>query len=209
MIEQPWLQWAFTSCFAATGLFSAVAMGLDRGAVARIGHAWHLLMSAGMAAMVWPWGMTLAPGAQALLFLIATGWFTLLFAQETSRRRAGHAPGHPRWHQPYHALMMAAMAWMLWAMLPAEGASSVDHHHHHALPAWSALIGVGFLVAMLTGTAIFAVDASLEVSRVRRARRAVGQTRLVSAPRWQLTENSCQAAMSLGMAAMIVPMLAA
>lgn len=206
MISEPWLQWALTFCFCATGIWTMFRLFVDPELSEKVGHGFHALMSAGMATMVWPWGMSLALGAQAALFVIATGWF---FGVAISAKRSGASPVHYLWHLPYHAVMMAAMAWMLIAMLPM-GSDSTSHEHHHALPLGSALLGVAFLIAMLAGGAIFAVDAALQSSRKHHQHEHKKQhqndARKMVVPTLDHLNN---AAMSIGMATMIIPMVAA
>lgn len=206
MISEPWLQWALTICFCATGIWTTFRLFADLELSDKVGHGFHALMSAGMATMVWPWGMSLALGAQAALFVIATGWFlgVAIYA-----KRSGASPVHYLWHLPYHAVMMAAMAWMLIAMLPM-GFDSPSHEHHHGLPLGSALLGVAFLIAMLAGGAIFAVDSALNFSRKHHQRenpnRHQNDARKTVVP---ILDHLNNAAMSFGMAAMIIPMVAA
>jgi hypothetical protein len=58
--------------------------------------------------MVWPATMSFARLPQLALFGFAAAWFVVATA-----RGAAHGG---RWHPGYHAVMMAAMAWMVFAM---------------------------------------------------------------------------------------------
>ncbi|MGK2379538.1 DUF5134 domain-containing protein [Gordonia tangerina] len=91
-----------------------------------IGHLLHIVMAAAMIAMAWPFGMDLPTTGPMVFFLGAGMWFVvaaIVFA-DTTAERAAHG---------YHAVMMAAMAWMYAVMhgdlLPGS-ASNVDTDAH-------------------------------------------------------------------------------
>ncbi|WP_329044439.1 DUF5134 domain-containing protein [Amycolatopsis sp. NBC_01488] len=67
-----------------------------------------LAMCAAMVAMVWPATMGVAGLPQVVLFGLAAAWFAVAAA-----RGAAH---EGRWHPGYHAAMMLAMVWMVFAM---------------------------------------------------------------------------------------------
>lgn len=91
-----------------------------------IGHLLHIVMSAAMIVMAWPFGMDLPATGPMVFFLAAGVWFVIaaiVFA-ETTAERAAHG---------YHAVMMAAMAWMYAVMhgdLLPGAASSMDTDAH-------------------------------------------------------------------------------
>jgi hypothetical protein len=104
VIPEPALRWVFTVAFAAVGAF-CLYRGLRDGALTRrVSGVLHLVLCAGMIAMAWPAAMDFAPAPQLLVFGFAAVWYTGLLV---SGARA---------HDGYHAVMAAAMAWMVLVM---------------------------------------------------------------------------------------------
>ncbi|MEV7043547.1 DUF5134 domain-containing protein [Amycolatopsis sp. NPDC051061] len=123
MIPEPALRWIFTVAFAAAGAF-CLYRGFRAGtAVQRVSGVLHLALCGGMIAMAWPATMDLAPAPQVLLFGFAAVWFTGLLVSGA------------RGHDGYHAVMAAAMVWMVLVM--SAGAS----------PAPAAVLAVVFAAA--------------------------------------------------------------
>ncbi|GAA1479849.1 DUF5134 domain-containing protein [Gordonia sinesedis] len=85
-----------------------------------VGHGLHLVMAAAMGAMAWPATMDWPTIAPMIVFLLAAGWFVVAAAVFAGDRAARIADG-------YHAVMMAAMAWMYAVMngslLPGSSAN--------------------------------------------------------------------------------------
>lgn len=83
----------------------------------------HSVMCAAMVVMAWPVGMELPPLGPILFFLVATVWFLLVAAHVFSGTAARLTNG-------YHAIMMAAVAWLYAVMgggLPGQHGHSPDH----------------------------------------------------------------------------------
>lgn len=134
MISSLPLAWALTALFAATGFYAlarwATAVSERRSAAHRTAELAHLLMSAAMIVMTWTWYGSAGLWTQIVLFGVL-GMFFLVTASRgipcgPSGRLAGAA----------HALMAAAMVWMLAAMplimaSPAEAAGGGGAHAHH------------------------------------------------------------------------------
>ncbi|MET8994041.1 DUF5134 domain-containing protein [Amycolatopsis sp. NPDC004169] len=108
MIEATGLRWILTAVFAAAGAFCLYRCIRHGTAASRIGDVLHAAMCAAMVAMVWPATMGLAGLPQVVLFGFAAAWFAVAAVR-------GGAHGS-RWHPGYHAVMMLAMVWMVFAM---------------------------------------------------------------------------------------------
>ncbi|ORB12201.1 hypothetical protein BST37_16985 [Mycobacterium noviomagense] len=83
----------------------------------------HIVMCAAMVVMAWPVGMELAPLGPIIFFLAATVWFMLVAALVFSGTAERLING-------YHAIMMAAVAWLYAVMnggLPGQHSHSPDH----------------------------------------------------------------------------------
>ncbi|MBK1787642.1 DUF5134 domain-containing protein [Prauserella cavernicola] len=211
MIGSPVLAWLLTALFAATTAWCLRVLP-SLGAWARVDAGWHALMGAAMIAMIWHWGMAIPLAPQVVLFALGCLWFL-------SRTAAGHSHsgGHtaPRGAGAHHAMMMAAMAWMVATMPELMAGSDPDSGggHHHALgdavslsqsPASSptALIaghvalGLGFVALCLPWLArAFALGRHLPDPRS-------------PAPGREVADCACHGAMSFGMGVMFLAMLA-
>ncbi|MEU3344936.1 DUF5134 domain-containing protein [Streptomyces sp. NPDC006700] len=82
------------------------------GVADRLDHALHAAMGTLMIAMAWPWGMDLPVVPQVVLFSVAALWF---MAAAPFRARES-SPGRAVLAALPHAVMMGAMAWMVWVM---------------------------------------------------------------------------------------------
>lgn len=108
MIDDLPLRWLVTGLF----LFSAVGFALvadRRSWTSVVSHGLHATMAIAMAAMAWPQGLGLPPTPAEAFFLAAALWF--LVAAVIVARLIG-----ARLAFGYHAVKMAAMAWMYAAM---------------------------------------------------------------------------------------------
>jgi hypothetical protein len=88
----------------------------------RFGDVLHAAMCVAMVAMAWPATMAFARLPQLALFGFAAVWFAVATA-----RGAAHGGHDGRWQPGFHAVMMAAMAWMVFAMpraMVGSGAAS-------------------------------------------------------------------------------------
>ncbi|MEU8639869.1 DUF5134 domain-containing protein [Amycolatopsis sp. NPDC048633] len=119
MIEATGLRWILTIVFAATGFFCLYRCFRQGPVTSRFGDVLHAAMCVAMVAMAWPATMAFARLPQLALFGFAAVWFAVATA-----RGAAHGS---RWHPAFHAVMMAAMAWMVFAMpraMVGSGAAS-------------------------------------------------------------------------------------
>lgn len=186
MIESVELRWALTGLFLVTGCYSVTQLVVLKRWRERLGALLHVLMSAAMVVMAWPWGVGVFVGPQIALFSIATAWFVGEWVTAARRSGSNH-DAHPSWHQAFHAAMMGAMVWMLAAM-PANGEGG---HVHGSLPAWSAVAGVAFLVMIVAAASVLLVDLLSSASRgVRAVRR-------------EIVDAAMSVLMALGMALMV------
>lgn len=83
----------------------------------------HLVMSAAMVVMAWPAGMKLSTLGPMVLFLAAAVWFVLVAAHVFSGAASRLTNG-------YHAIMMAAVAWLYAVMnggLPGQPGQAPNH----------------------------------------------------------------------------------
>ncbi|MFB9691231.1 DUF5134 domain-containing protein [Amycolatopsis plumensis] len=126
MIEPTGLRWILTAVFAAAGAFCLYRCVRQGPLMSRIADVLHAAMCAAMIAMAWPATMSVARVPQLVLFACAAMWFAVV----TVRGAAVHCS---RWQSGYHAVMMAAMAWMVFAMpsAMASGSGTMDMSGHH------------------------------------------------------------------------------
>jgi Domain of unknown function (DUF5134) len=185
-------RWLLTAVFAAAGLRPLLALGRAGTARAadRVCDVLHVLMSAALLAMTWRSEPAPAVWLQTALFGCAVIWFGLASPSGTARFWSASLPG------AHHALMAGAMIWMITAM-PADmrmtpagaGRTAMAAMSHPAMPA--AVLAVSVLLA-----AYFALAAiAWSVRAIRPGRRGNGRA------------AASHAAMSAGMAAMLLAML--
>ena len=119
MITELSLRWIVTIAFTAVGLFCLYRCVRESTATQRIDDVLHVLMCVAMVAMAWPAAMDVARVPQIVLFGAAALWFAGVLV-------AGRS-GHGRLALGYHAVLMAAMAWMVLVMPSAmSGATTAD-----------------------------------------------------------------------------------
>jgi len=185
MIDSVSLRWLCTVAFAAIGAYYLVWLLRAPGGEhrERVSNAAHLAMCAAMILMVWPWGMDVAVLPQQVVFGLAAVWF-LVPAVRT-------APAGHRWwrlRHGQHAVLMAAMVWML-ATLPSSMAA--DHSGHtmnmSAMPA----AGMPTYQTVIT----LAVGIYCLASALTQVGRRANASRI------------CQGAMSAGMGALLLVMV--
>ena len=194
MLSDPVLQWVLTLTFSATAVYASLRLFTDRKPLLIVGNVLHLVMSVVMVAMCWPWWSVLPAVPQTLFFSAGMVWFGAI-ALLQARRRIPRAAvgGHSAWHQVAHAVMMAAMVWMILAM-PSGTNATAHSHHHGGLESWAATSGVAITAALATAGVIFLV----ELIRCVRGRTTwLGHT-------GDVTSGML---MSFGMAAMCWPMI--
>jgi hypothetical protein len=166
-------------------------------------------MAVGMVAMLWPWGMQVPRTVQYALF----GAGAVFFAVQLVRPEAGHG----RTGLAHHALMMLAMVWMVVAMPLSMGTGSVGATAMPGMPGMlmpGPAAGDGLPAAiLLTGVA---AALCLVVGTLHWTARNIDRVRAATAPgtggdavaSWHpVAQTGCHAAMSLGMATMLVVML--
>jgi hypothetical protein len=85
----------------------------------------HSVMCAAMVVMAWPVGMELPPLGPIIFFLAAAVWFLLVAAHVFSGNAARLTNG-------YHAIMMAAVAW-LYAVMNGGPLSQRGHSPDHTM----------------------------------------------------------------------------
>ncbi len=134
MISSLPLAWALTAVFAATGFYAlarwATAVSERRSAAHRTAELAHLLMSAAMVVMTWTWYGSAGLWTQIVLFSVLGVFFLVTASRGVPCGPSGRVAGAA------HALMAAAMVWMLAAMplimaSPAEAAGGGGAHAHH------------------------------------------------------------------------------
>jgi Domain of unknown function (DUF5134) len=185
-------RWLLTAVFAAACLGSVPTRG--RAATApvagRISDVFHVLMCAALIAMTWRSEPTASAWFQTALFGCAVIWFGLASPGGIARSRAGRLPGL------HHALMAGTMIWMITAM-PAARRMMQARPARSAMPAMPrpAAPGAVLIVSVLL-VAYFAL------ATVPWLALAVGP-----GPRVNDRAAAGHAAMSAGMAAMLLAML--
>lgn len=200
MITDPLAQALLAVLFVGTTVFFMVTALRGSGTAARIGDAIHVLMSVAMFAMIWEWGMALPALPQIVLFLAATAWFAVLALLPNPPSAHSATAGGVRWMWANHAVMMLAMAWMLWAMLEAmSGGDHAGHTAGHAPASTLALItGLPLVVLLLAALAVQIGDLLSGLGRQRGTRDRAHRAR-----------DAANALMGIGMIAMMLPLLAA
>lgn len=194
MHADPVTQWAFTVVFVVLGVVSLLRLAGDhRRPLAAVGDLLHLAMAAAMVWMVWeiPGGGAVA--MQLAVFAAGTIWFcALAWLRATGRVRRRAVGNHGPWQLAGHAVMMAAMVWMLVAMGTAQDAET-GHADHH-LEAATTLSGIAATAALVVTGVLLIVELVECLGSSRGPRRHAG-------------DLAGGAAMSLGMAAMCWTML--
>lgn len=133
MISSSPLAWALTAVFTATGFYAlarwAAAVSERRSAAHRTAELAHLLMSAAMVVMTWTWYGSAGLWTQIVLFSVLGVFFVVTAARGVPCGTTGRLAGAA------HALMAAAMVWMLAAMplimvSPAAAGGGGAHAQH-------------------------------------------------------------------------------
>ncbi|MET8556545.1 DUF5134 domain-containing protein [Streptomyces sp. NPDC004959] len=133
MIAATGLRWILTLLFctlAAHGLWRALA-ARSHSWSARLAHGLHAVMALAMFAMAWSWGMNLPTTPQVVFFSAAAAWFLLValgLPNATESRGRALVAALP------HAVMTAAMAWMVAAMSSGMSMDGMGGGHAHDMP---------------------------------------------------------------------------
>ncbi|HVV08007.1 DUF5134 domain-containing protein [Amycolatopsis sp.] len=197
MIPETPLRWILTLAFAGAGAFCAYRFLRHGSAAHRVSDVLHLAMCAGMIAMAWPAAMNLARVPQILLFSIAALWFTGLLVFDVRCHHGKLALG-------YHAVMTAAMAWMVLIMPTAMSGTSTaapaagGEHAGMDMGAGTLTIDAPahVVVVAIVLTIVFAVAGVLWLAR------AIDGARPAHAPWLPAAGLATDAVMGLGMAVM-------
>lgn len=198
MITDPGLRWILTLVFtlaAASCLYRCVRRAQFTGSVSEV---LHTLMCAGMVSMAWPATMSFARLPQIILFAAAAVWFAVT------------ARGHGWFAWTHHTLMMAGMAWMVFAMpLAMSGMTTTMTGGEHAAMghagmdhARMAMNGPAHVVIVaVVLTVVFVAAGLVWLSRAIDAAR--GERR----PGQRTTGLAMEGVMSLGMGVMTLAMI--
>ncbi|AWK11973.1 DUF5134 domain-containing protein [Streptomyces spongiicola] len=209
MIAGNGLRWILTVVFAVPvmyGTWRACAPGTEAGD--RVDQAFHVVAGSLMIAMVWPWGTVLPTGPQLIALVAGAAWFlgSAPLRAATGARVAASYAALP------HAVMTAAMAWMVAVMgtaSPGHGGGTHAHAGAHVpdvsgatlmrlTGAWPRPAAVGLAVLLVAiGLRWLALAFDRTPIVPRGARTAVGGAEGAPA-------HACHAAMALGMAEMFV-----
>lgn len=193
MIAATGLRWLVTVVFVAAGVFCLYRCVRHGSVLNRVNDLLHVLMCAAMIAMAWPVGMGFARVPQIVLFTIAAVWFVGMLVVGR-HRHAGH-----------HAVMMAAMAGMVFAMPLAMGggiaaASEAGGEHAAHMAGSGGLSGAQLPGPLLAIAVVLAVV--LLVVGIRKLAHALDTAR-ANGGTLRAAGSGVDAAMSLGMALMI------
>lgn len=224
------LEVLFTITFLFTGAYALVRLALlfsGTGTADRLAELSHLTMSVAMLAMTWSLSGNPATASgivQLALFGLLTVWFAV---------RAVTSSGHDLVGNAYHAIMSAAMVWMvatmplLMPMATAPSGSGGEHAQHghgghtgsgtashpdmHAASGSDAPVAVvivtGLLIAVLTASAVWwairALHRQHDHAGGARPATSAGGLAHLVGPR---VDEGCHLLMSLGMGGMLLAM---
>lgn len=213
MVESLLLRWVLTFLFVLTAVWCGFRVaGRAGGWRDRLSWTGHIAMCLLMIAMVWPWGMSVPAGPQIGLFAVATAWYAVLIAL---RVPCGHLRKSARLAHGHHAVMSAAMVWMV-ATMPAlmpgtHGSGTGGHHHALGAPASGVIAmaapesgpvgGVVLVSALLAGFLVLSSMAWIS-SAVDSGRTGASRTDAQHA-----LDAACHGAMSVGMGVMLFSVL--
>lgn len=150
--------WLISVWFVTLGVAALIGTLQQRSWPDRVSGAAHIAMCAAMAVMPWPVAADVPTIATVLVFSAAALWFVglanLASGSDAARTHHGH-----RLTLGYHAVMMAAMAWMGVAMAgPSMAGMQMGHGPAVSpLPAWAAAVTLGFAVVFACAAVWFVV----------------------------------------------------
>ncbi len=150
MVGNGLAQWTLTAVFAMAAGYHLLRLGRQRDRWSLLDDGLHVVMSVGMVAMLWPWGVAVPVMAYVLVFTAAALWFAaraLFFVspavvgaeEEAAPVLRHHGSRGTAW---YHAGMMASMIFMAVAM--GAGMSALP-------PAVDTAAGAGTAMAGMAG----------------------------------------------------------
>jgi hypothetical protein len=151
--------WLISAWFATLGVAALVGTLRTRSWRGRVSGAAHTLMCLAMAVMPWPAAADVPAIATVLVFSAGALWFVGLasLAPESTASPSHH---EHRFALGYHALMMAAMAWMAVAMSGSNTSGGMEMDHGAArssLPGWAGAVTLGFAAVFVVGATWFVV----------------------------------------------------
>ncbi|MBB4684144.1 DUF5134 domain-containing protein [Amycolatopsis jiangsuensis] len=202
MITDLGLRWILTLLFAAAAAFCLYRCARRTRFSGRVSEGLHALMCAGMVTMAWPATMDFARLPQIVLFTAAAVWFAVTTG------------GHGWFARTHHTLMMAGMAWMVFAMPLAmagmtgmtgmTGPMTGGEHAGMDMGSGMTMTGhaPGHVVVVAVALTVFFVAAGL-VWLSRAIDRARGEQR----PGRRTAGLATEGVMSLGMAVMTLTMV--
>jgi hypothetical protein len=193
MIESVVARWLLTAVFAAAVLGAALSqreLAEPSRRADRAAAVFCVVMCTALIAMTWWPEPATAVWVQAAGFGCAALWFVLAHRGSYGRFQGPSLTGL------HHALMAAAMIWMLTAMPGAAGMRSTGHAHG----AMAAMPGAGLTVPVLAVSGL--VAASCAAASIPWLAWAIGPGLRVTDP-----AAAGQGVMSAGMAAMLIAML--
>jgi hypothetical protein len=119
------LRWTVTTLFGISiAAYAYILCVQHRRWTNAFSHLLHVTMCAAMILMAWRVGLHLPAIGPIVFFLIAVIWFVHAAGRGSSATR-------DRWTNCYHAVMMAAMAWM-YALMDGVLPGNAGHSPHHA-----------------------------------------------------------------------------
>lgn len=178
MISSAPLAWTLTALFTLTGCYALIrwstAVSAGRPAAHRTAELAHLVMSVAMVVMTWTWFGTTGLTVQIALFAVFGGFFVVTAVRGIHCGYPGRLAGAA------HALMAAAMVWMLAAMpliMPVAvsasdgghgahggheghgGSGGADHAMHAGQAGWAVAVTVVLCGVLLVAAGFWAVRA--------------------------------------------------
>lgn len=169
MVTNAALQLILSVIFGVSGIYFVVRLFIGVGSVDRIINLAHVLMSATMFAMVWPWGAHVPLAPQFIVFSVAAVWFVYLAVFRPNVPFGAISAHHRR---PlllgYHAIMMASMVWMAAQMSLTPMSKSMASmsmgtpSHAMTAPSWALAISFVFAAFFALATVVFIVEAIRE-----------------------------------------------
>ncbi|GAA3524784.1 DUF5134 domain-containing protein [Amycolatopsis ultiminotia] len=198
MISDLSLRWILTLVFAASAVFCLYRCVYRPRFTGRVSEGLHALMCAGMVTMAWPATMSFARTPQIVLFTAAAVWFAVT------------ARGHGWFAAAHHTLMMAAMAWMVFAMPLAMAGMTMTAPmtgpEHAGMDMGSGMTMTGHAPVPVAAVAVALTVLFLVAGLVWLAR-AIDRARGEQRPGKHTWGLAMEGAMSLGMAVMTVALV--
>ncbi len=146
------VQWGLGSLYALCSASFLLLLEVGHGVVGRVRHFWHAVMSVAMLPMAFSiMSPVILPRVQLMAFSLATLWFIGLLFYQPHRREGAPADEMGVWCNAFHAVMMAAMLWMVIAM------HHMPMHHAMKMPQSTATplgfngLGWAFFAVMVVG----------------------------------------------------------